>query len=159
MVSVGCAALAALVPACGSSDSGGGGSSGSSGGSSLAVNTFTGTGDAVNGKTLYDGDATCTMCHGPGAVGSLGPNITFSTTAGIGGWTEEQFFQVVRNSKSRAGNTVCKYMSPTADGKPFTVAMVSDKGIGDIFAYLQTTSSDTVNKGSYLQLDSTCSTQ
>ena len=92
-------------------------------------------------------------------MGSLGPNITASTTAGIGGWTEEQFFQVVRNSKSRAGNTVCKEMSPTADGKPFSVANVSDKGIADIFAYLQTTSSDTVQMGTYLQLDPACATK
>ncbi|MEO8901967.1 MAG: c-type cytochrome [Polyangiaceae bacterium] len=180
MFSVGCAALAAFVPACSSTDAPSGGGAGapsggagapgggagapSGGGSGLAVNTFTGPGDAVNGATVYaraaSADAaSCSSCHGADAAGSLGPNITPSTTAGIGGWTEEQFFQLVRNRKSRAGTTVCMEMSPSADGKPFTTALVSDKEIADLYAFLMAKPpNDTVQKGAYLALDPACST-
>ena len=143
IVSVGFAALAAFIPACGSSDSGGGGA---------AMNTAT-TGDPAKGMVAFAKDTSigaCASCHGPDGGGALAPNISGSTTAGIGGWTEEQFYQVVRNRKAPSGKTVCQYMLayPTSD--------LSDQDIADIYAYTQSVMSTNTAKGFYVMQDATC---
>src|SRR4051812_16929738 len=108
MVSVGGAALLALVPACSSSDRGGGGTAGrgtpgasaagsgagaggnagaGTGGGSTSMNTAT-TGNPTTGATLYTKmlmPGSCDSCHGADAGGLLGPNISGATPAGLGG--------------------------------------------------------------------------
>jgi mono/diheme cytochrome c family protein len=111
-------------------------------------------GNAATGATLYASAAVaCNACHGENAEGTLGPNITGSMTAGIGSWTEAQFYQVVRNGTARSGMKVCAEMIP------FTSAMLSDQGIADIFAFVMSKSSDTVQRGSYVTLDPKCATE
>lgn len=167
MVSVGCAALAAFVPACGSSDSGGGGgtagasaggagpTAGAGGGNAAgsgSMNTAK-PGNAANGATLFTkmtNPGACNSCHGDDAGGGLGPNISGATPAGLGGWTEEQFYQVVRNSKASTGAKVCTFMPP------YLVTDLSDQDIADIFAFTQSKMVTTVNQGAYAMTDSTC---
>jgi hypothetical protein len=114
LVSVVCAATAAILPACGSSDSGTtGGTAGAATGAAGATGTAgaaagTGTagagagtagasgtlvGDATRGAALYT-SKTCNSCHGDNSTvppqpilgaGSLAPNITGSKFAGLGG--------------------------------------------------------------------------
>ena len=144
IVAVGCAALSAFVPACSSSDSG----SGSTG----ATNTAT-TGNATTGMATYTKDlkdGACSMCHGPDTGGLLGPNISGAATVGLGGWTEEQFYQVVRNGKLPSGKTVCQYMIK------YPSSELSDQDIADLFAYTQTQMATTAQAGSYVTLDATC---
>jgi mono/diheme cytochrome c family protein len=170
LVGVVCAAAAAL-PGCGSSGSGGpsaaggapgaagaagagtAGAAGAAAGAASSIPTF-GPGNATNGATLYnDLTVACNSCHGTMGEGGIGPNITFSTTAGIGTWTEAQFYTIVRFAKARSGMTVCTTMAP------FPVAKLSDAGINDIWAYLMTTKDDTANRGQGVQLDATCATE
>ena len=145
MVGVACAALAAFIPGCSSSDS-------TSGGGAVA-NTAT-SGDVTRGMTAYNKttpNGACSSCHGVMGEGSLGPNITGATPAGLGGWTEEQFWQVVRNRDLPDGKTVCQYMLA------YKEADLSDQDIFDIFVYTQSQMSTTVTPGSYVSLDATCS--
>jgi cytochrome c len=157
------AAAAALLPGCSSSDSTptGGAGAGSAGapatgtagaGTAGAGTAGAGTagaastdhaGDATNGSSLYHAnDPGCYACHGASAEGGIGPNITTSATAGIGAWTQAQFFNAVRNGKARSGAQLCSQMVP------FPATDLPDQGIYDIYAYLKTVSSDTVNRGS-----------
>lgn len=166
MVSVGCAALAALVPACGSSDSGGGGtaggnstagagggsSAGASAGGGSSMNTAK-TGNATTGATLYTKmtmPGSCDSCHGPDTGGGIGPNISGSTPAGLGGWTEEQFYQVIRNGKTLAGGKVCMEMPQ------FKTTDLSDQDIADIFAFTQSKMVPGAQQGSWVTVDPTC---
>jgi mono/diheme cytochrome c family protein len=111
-------------------------------------------GNAANGATLYASMAiACNSCHGENAEGTLGPNITGSMTAGIGGWTEAQFYQVVRNGVARSGMKVCTEMVP------FTAAMLPDQGIADIFAFVMSKSSDVAQRGTFISLDAKCATE
>lgn len=38
------------------------------------------SGDPIRGKTLFDSDLGCNVCHGPEATGAVGPNIREITT-------------------------------------------------------------------------------
>ncbi len=164
-----CAALSASLAACSSdSDSstgaagaagtptgevpgaGAGGAATSAGGAGPATGGGGGMmaasevpGDATNGATLYASSSLiCNSCHGANAEGGIGPNITASVTAGIGSWTQAQFFNAVRNKKSRSGKDLCSFMVA------FPVSSVSDQGIYDIYAFVKSKTNDTVNKGS-----------
>jgi hypothetical protein len=164
VVGVVCAAAAAILPGCGTSDPGTtGGTAGAPTGGAGAPSTAGAPaggapavmpGNAANGATLYASAAIgCNACHGENAEGSLGPNITGSMTAGIGSWTEAQFYQVVRNGVARSGMKVCIEMLP------FTAAMLSDQGVADIFAFVTSKTSDVAQRGSYVMLDPKCSTE
>jgi mono/diheme cytochrome c family protein len=111
-------------------------------------------GNAANGATLYASTSVgCNTCHGANAEGGLGPNITASTTAGIGGWTEAQFYQVVRNGVARSGMKVCFEMVP------FTAAMLSDQGVADVFAFVLSKTSDVAQRGTFVMSDPKCATE
>jgi mono/diheme cytochrome c family protein len=111
-------------------------------------------GNAANGATLYASTSIgCNTCHGANAEGGLGPNITASMAAGIGGWTEAQFYQVVRNGVARSGMKVCFEMVP------FTAAMLSDQGIADVFAFVMSKTSDVAQRGTFVMSDPKCATE
>lgn len=96
----------------------------------------------AKGTTLYS--SQCSSCHGPDASGNQGPNITMSTTAGIGSWTYGQFYNAVRSAKNKDGTALCPFMTA------FTTKDVSDCGAQDIYAFLKSKpANNTVNKGSY----------
>ena len=104
-----------------------------------------GGGDVTKGSTLFhDNSKTgpgCVNCHGASGEGLVGPNITGSSSAGIGSWSEQEFNDAVRNGKSPTGNMLCM----TMPAYPATV--VSDADLVDIFAYLKTTQDNTANLG------------
>lgn len=106
---------------------------GASGGSAGAAPT----GDVAQGESLYSGQ--CIVCHGPGAVGGLGPNITGSTTAGIGSWTEAQFTRSVKEAVDENGQKLCSSMLPFSG--------LSDAQVKNLYAYLRSLKDDTVNAG------------
>lgn len=102
------------------------------------------TGDATKGAVAYAKTPTsCNSCHGNNGEGSLGPNISNSTTAGIGGWTQAQFHDAVRNGKAKNGMQLCMFMAPV------TAKDMSDQEIADIWAFLKTKTSDAPMAGSY----------
>jgi cytochrome c553 len=156
------AALAAVLPACSSSDDPPGGSAGaaptagsgssaagssaagsSAAGSSAAGSSSAGTGDAAKGNTLYG--TQCLSCHGVGATGNQGPNITMSMTAGIGSWTYQNFHDAVRLAKDKDGTDLCIFMSKFAEKD------VSETGMQDLYAYLKSLPiSDTKNEGTFV---------
>ena len=72
------------------------------------------TGDAVNGKTLYDG--TCSVCHGATGGGGTGPALSSATPADL----------LVDNVVNGVGTMI-------AYGDTYT-----DQEIADILAYVQT---------------------
>jgi cytochrome c553 len=156
------AALAAGLPACGSSDdpspggAAGAHASGGSGvgGSGAAAGTPSAGGAGAGGSAPVLGDATkgaavwtaqgCAACHGDNAAGNLGSNITWSKTAGIGNWTVAQFTNAVRNGKDDEGRDLCSSMTR------FSAAMITDANMADLFAYLGTKPiSDVPLKGSF----------
>lgn len=148
------AAFAALLPACGSSDepapSGGagataqGGSSSAAGGSTAAGGSAAIVGDPAKGAAIWtNSQIGCPACHADSAAGLLGPNITFSKTAGIGNWTLAQFSAAVRDGKDIDGSSLCASMTK------FPSSQINDQGMADLFAYLGTKPiSDTPEKGS-----------
>jgi fructose 5-dehydrogenase cytochrome subunit len=93
-----------------------------------------------NGQALYK--SNCSACHGDTGAGSLGPNITGSTSAGIGSWTAEQFRKAVREGVDESGGTLCTGMPK------FATSQVSDADVESIRTYLLTQKSDTANAGS-----------
>ncbi len=93
------------------------------------------------GETAYT--ANCASCHATKAVGSLGPNITFSTTAGIGSWSQADFTKSVRTGVNKDGRTLCEQMTR------YSTTALSDDKLNAIYAYLSTLKNDTANKGSY----------
>lgn len=175
LVSVVCAATAALLPGCGTSDAGttsgaagaatgGAGAPGAAGAPTGAAGApATLVGDATRGQALYV-SKTCNSCHGdsttvppaaiPGA-GSLGPNITGSKLPGLGGgigtWTEAQFHDAVRLAKNINGTQLCFEMiafPAAANGTPGSLG-VSDQDIADLYVYLEAQMATVALQGSY----------
>ncbi len=83
----------------------------------------------------------CVSCHGEGAVGGLGPNITFSETAGIASYTAPQMLTLVRTGVSPSGETTCDTMTR------FSATQLSDAKVNLIYGYLKKLKNDTVNRG------------
>jgi cytochrome c553 len=163
------AAFAALISACSSTDpattGGGAGAVGAAGaahagagpaaagapaaqagaGTAAAGSPPALTGDATKGQAAYaDAKIACNGCHGEMGEGMSGANISGSATAGIGMWTENQFYNAVRSAKNKAGLPLCMLMVP------FAASVVSDQQIADIYAWLLTQKGhDTKVAGSY----------
>jgi len=144
------AALAALLPACGSTDDGpaatagapGAGAAGAPGGVAGSAGAATATagaagagaptGDATRGAQLWAKPTLgCDSCHGVHAEGGNAPNITKSATGGIGAFTYAQFYDAVRNGKNKQGGLLCSLMVPVATKD------ASDQEIADLYAYQQ----------------------
>lgn len=86
----------------------------------------------------------CASCHGADAAGSEGPNLTFSTNAGIGTWTYQQFHDAVRLTKAPDGSLLCVFMSRFAERD------VSEQSLQDIYTFLRSRPIvDKVNRGRY----------
>lgn len=97
------------------------------------------TGNVTSGMSLFAG-RTCNGCHGPAGEGnSTGPNITGSTTAGIGSWNLAAFTKAVREATSPSGRKYCTTMTayPT----------LTDQQVADLFAFLMAQKNDTVQRG------------
>ncbi len=96
------------------------------------------------GATIYTGQV-CNTCHGPDGSGNQGPNITLSTTAGIGSWTYQQFHDAVRLAKRNDGTPLCVLMLS------YNETDISEQGIADLYAFLKSQPiNDTPQKGSYV---------
>jgi hypothetical protein len=152
------AGFAALLPACGGTDSpppsgdagapGVAGSNAATAGSNAATagsNAATAgstssaggpsaggssVGSVANGATVWAKEA-CATCHGESAAGLYAPNITFSTTAGIGTWTEPQFRDAVRLGKDPRGVDLCMSMTR------YSASEINDAAMADLYAYLR----------------------
>lgn len=97
------------------------------------------TGNAANGMTLYVA-RSCNGCHGASGEGnSTGPNITGSTTAGIGAWTLAEFTKAMREAIGRDGMKFCTTMTPYPN--------LTDQQVADLFAFLKAQKNDTVQRG------------
>jgi cytochrome c553 len=83
----------------------------------------------------------CATCHGPQAEGRMGPNISGSTTAGIGTWTDAQFLAALRSGQSAEGKSLCSSMPK------YSASQLSDTQVAALFAYLKTLRNDTANPG------------
>jgi mono/diheme cytochrome c family protein len=83
----------------------------------------------------------CSICHGPKGAGLLGPNITGSTSAGIGSWTDAQFTTSVRTGVNDKGRELC------ADMTRFPVALISDAQLTAIHDFLKANINNTANNG------------
>ena len=154
------AALAAVLPACSSSDEPSPGSAGAaptagaSGSGAGAANAGAPSSAGAAGAAPVAGDATkgatvwtsqgCAACHSETAAGDYGSNITMSKTAGIGNWTAAQFSNAVRLGKRPDGTDLCASMTR------FSAAMINDASMLDLFAYIGTKPiSDVPKKGSF----------
>ncbi len=97
------------------------------------------------GATKTEGEknyiAYCLSCHGTGATGAIGPNITFSVDAGIAGYSEADVLKVVRSGVDKQGRTTCATMTR------FSASSLSDAKVQTIYDYLQTLKNDKVNRG------------
>lgn len=92
------------------------------------------TGNVANGQALYT-NKTCATCHGMSAEGTAsGPNITGSTTAGIGAWSQADFTKAVRQAISPTGKTYCSNMQP--------LPTLSDTQVADLFAFVKSKMSE-----------------
>lgn len=97
------------------------------------------TGKVADGMTLYVA-RSCNGCHGASGEGnSTGPNITGSTTAGIGAWTIGEFTKAVRQAIGKDGTMLCSSMTP--------YPTLTDQQVADLFAYLKAQKNDTVQRG------------
>ncbi len=106
-----------------------------------AVAFFAGCGEPVTeGETAYK--TYCLSCHGTKGVGGIGPNVTFSATAGIASWSGAQVLTLVRTGTDKEGMQTCKTMTR------FSATQLSDAKVALIYDYLKTLKNDTVNKGS-----------
>ena len=154
------AAIAALLPACSSSDDpspgGTAGAAPTAGAGSVAgaANTAgassTGMGDATKGKAVY-GTAVCASCHLEDGKGREGPNITPSMTAGIGSWTYQNFHDAMRTGMTKDGKTLC-FLMPT-----FAEKDISESSMQDLWAYVKSFPiSDVVQKGTYVTMGGLC---
>jgi mono/diheme cytochrome c family protein len=94
---------------------------------------------AEDGPAAYM--TNCAICHGPKGAGLLGPNITGSTTAGIGSWTDAQFTAAVRTGVDDEGEALCLDMTR------FSVALLSDAQLTAIHAFLKANPDNTANDG------------
>lgn len=96
-------------------------------------------GNVSNGMTLFTA-RSCNGCHGTAGEGNaVGPNITGSTTAGIGNWTLAEFTKAVRDAIGRDGVKFCTTMTP--------YPTLSDQQVADLFAFLKAQKNDTVQRG------------
>jgi Cytochrome c len=146
----GAGAAQAVAGAAGAHAAGAGNTAGAGGSSAGAPATL--IGDPTRGATAFKmTSAACDSCHGTMGEGSSGPNISGSTTAGIGMWSQTQFHDAVRLGKNRTGGMLCNLMAPA------TVANVSDQAIADIFAWLQSIKGqDTKVIGAFCAAGCTC---
>ena len=80
--------------------------------------------------------SNCAECHGTAAAGDIGPNISGSSRAGIGGWTREQFFNAVRFGIDDEGQRLCARMPH------FSKSALSDEQLTGIHDYLLTEVND-----------------
>ena len=102
------------------------------------------SGDPVARGAEVWADQGCDTCHGSDAKGREGPNITMSTTAGIGAWSYQQFHDAVRLAKGKDGVALCQFMTK------FEESDISEAGMQDLHAYIKSLPiSDVVNRGSY----------
>lgn len=92
------------------------------------------TGNVANGQTLFTNKG-CNACHGMSAEGSAsGPNISGSTTAGIGAWSQADFAKAVRQAVSPTGKMYCSSMQP--------LPTLSDTQVADLFAFVKSKTSE-----------------
>lgn len=91
------------------------------------------------GASLYA--ANCASCHGSKAAGGQGPNITGSMSAGIGGWSFDDFSNAVRNGIDDENEMLCDTMPH------FPASQISDAQLTKIHDFLLTQMSDTANDG------------
>lgn len=97
------------------------------------------TGNPTSGRSLYAA-RSCNGCHGTNGQGSsTGPNVTGSTTAGIGEWTLDEFRAAVRQAQGRDGSKLCSTMPPYPN--------LTEQQSADLFAYLQAQKNDTPQRG------------
>jgi cytochrome c2 len=97
------------------------------------------TGNVSAGMTLYTA-RSCNGCHGNlGEGNSTGPNISGSTTAGIGSWTQAEFTKAVRQAIGRDNMMFCATMMP--------YSALTDQQLADLFAFLKAQKNDTVQRG------------
>lgn len=94
---------------------------------------------AKEGAALFA--TNCATCHGPAAAGAIGPNITSSTSAGIGSWSEEEFFRAVRTGVDDEGEMLCEVMPR------FSQSTLGDNQLASIYDFLLTLVNDTENAG------------
>ena len=80
--------------------------------------------------------SNCARCHGATAAGDIGPNISGSTSAGIGGWTREQFRKAVRAGVDDEGQQLCEQMPH------FSESALSEEQLAGIHDYLLTVVND-----------------
>lgn len=93
----------------------------------------------MNGQALYV-SRSCNGCHGASGEGNAtGPNITGSTTAGIGNWSLADFTKAVREAKSPTGRQYCSTMT--------AFPSMTDTQVLDLFTYLKGQKNDTVQRG------------
>ncbi len=88
------------------------------------------TGDAANGKTLYD--ATCASCHGQNAEGNQ--ELNGPALAGINDWYLERQFLAFKNGLrgSAEKDTLGKQMSA------IVAVLPDEKAIKDVMTYIRT---------------------
>lgn len=90
-------------------------------------------GNVAKGQALFTNG--CNACHGMSAEGSAsGPNITGSTTAGIGAWSQADFAKAVRQAVSPTGKMYCSSMQP--------LPTLSDTQVADLFAFVKSKMSE-----------------
>lgn len=98
-------------------------------------------GDAVMGKTQYSSSG-CNACHGTtGEGGLIGPNITGSMTAGMGGWSYADFEAAVRAGTDPRGGTLCASMTK------YPESLISADVMANLYAFLMAEMNDTVAMG------------
>jgi hypothetical protein len=179
LVGVVCAATAALLPGCGSTDSGtsGGGAGAATTGAAGSTGTAGAATGAAGAPAALVGDATrgaaafvsksCNTCHGDNSsvppqpiagAGSTsqGPNITGTKFAGLGGgigaWTESQFHDAVRLQKNIDGKQLCALMLPfpaVPDPAVPGSVGVSDQDIADLYVFLEKQMATMALQGGY----------
>ena len=94
-------------------------------------------GNVSAGMTLY---RSCNGCHGNAGEGNAtGPNITGSTTAGIGAWTQAELTKAVKQAIGRDNMAFCATMTP--------YPTLTDVQLADLFAFLKAQKNDTVQRG------------
>ncbi|HEY3256057.1 MAG TPA: c-type cytochrome [Polyangiaceae bacterium] len=95
------------------------------------------------GASIYLEQA-CGSCHGDNAAGAQGPNITFSSTAGIGRWSYQQFRDSLRLARRPDGTELC------ALAAPYPETDLSEREILDLYAFLMSKPIvNVVNRGTY----------